>query len=220
MSYTLALESVSNTGSVACVADDGTVTESLPIAHRMVPKELVSIVDQCIRTHGKPARIAVAAGPGSFTGLRISVIAARTLAWIEDLPIHCVESLAARALQEGDGLWWVLTPLKKDTTFHGLYRVTNGTVTPIQAVQACLDEQQPCLHPETISAHIIGPALTEKEHLAKAWQPCVLPTGSSDTLNAVAVAKAYRSFPAVTWAEALPAYHQASAPELQRQQQK
>src|SRR4051812_6483335 len=122
----LAFETVARTAS-ACVVDDaGAVIDERDLGGGEAEIGLVSLLDALVRAHGRPSAFAVAVGPGSFTGLRIGVSAARTLAWLEGLPVHPVDALAARALQEGDGLWWVLMPLKRDTSFHGLFEVAGG----------------------------------------------------------------------------------------------
>lgn len=211
----LAVETVARSASACVIAADGREVAYADLAGGETEAGLVSLLDRLIRTHGKPSAIAIAAGPGSFTGLRIGAVAARTLAWIEGLPVHCVDSLAARAAEAGDGLWWVLVPLKRDTTFHGLFRVSAGQVETIQATVASLDDGMPSLHPLTAQSSAIGPALAAKPGLADRWCPGVR-LGDAAALTARGVARLAPQVPAVSWDHVLPAYHQASAPELQR----
>ncbi len=211
----LAVETVARSASACVIADDGRELAYADLAGGETEAGLVSLLDRLIRTHGIPSAIALAAGPGSFTGLRIGVSAARTLAWIEGLPVHSVDSLAARAAEAGDGLWWVLVPLKRDTTFHGLFRVSAGRVETVQATTAALDADTPSLHPLTAQSSAIGPALTTKPGLAERWCPGVC-LGDVGPLTARGVARLAPQVPAVSWNHVLPAYHQASAPELQR----
>jgi tRNA threonylcarbamoyl adenosine modification protein YeaZ len=176
---------------------------------------LVPMLDAMMRECGVPTKLAVAVGPGSFTGLRVSVAAARTLSWIERLPVHAVDSLKALALQHGDGLWWVLMSLKKDTTFHGLFRVRGNACEVLAATTAAGDDSRPALHALTEGAVAIGPALAAKPDLAGRWCPGVR-IGSPQGLNARGVALAANLEPAVSWRGVLPAYHQDSAPVIQR----
>jgi tRNA threonylcarbamoyl adenosine modification protein YeaZ len=113
----LAFESIARTASACLVDQDGREVAYADLAGGEAERGLVPLIDGLIRRHGRPSAFAVAAGPGSFTGLRIGVVAARTLAWMEQVPVHPVDSLAARAAEAGEGLWWVLIPLKRDTTF-------------------------------------------------------------------------------------------------------
>lgn len=83
--------------------------------------------------------LAVAIGPGSFTGTRLGVVTARTLAQQLDLPLVGVSSFAAFA-------WWWVTqqpqqslepgqilalqaPAQRDRLFVGIYQVINNSPT-------------------------------------------------------------------------------------------
>jgi tRNA threonylcarbamoyladenosine biosynthesis protein TsaB len=211
----LAFESVARTASACLVDHDGREIAYRDLNGGEAERGLVSLLDGLIRQYGPVDAVAVAAGPGSFTGLRIGVVAARTLAWMEQLPVHAVDSLAARAAQAGDGLWWVLLPLKRDTTFHGLFRVVGGVVETVQATVASADADTVALHPLTMQAVAIGPALSTKPELAPRW--CAgITLGDASPLTARGVARLARQVPAQSWENILPIYHQASAPELQR----
>ena len=211
----LAFESVARTASACLVDHDGREIAYNDLNGGEAERGLVSLLDGLIRQHGPVDSLAIAAGPGSFTGLRIGVVAARTLAWMEQLPVHAVDSLAARAAQAGNGLWWVLMPLKRDTTFHGLFRVDGGLIETVQVTVASADADAVTLHPLTIQAVAIGPALSSKPELASRW--CAgITLGDASPLSARGVARLARQIPAQSWEHILPAYHQASAPELQR----
>jgi tRNA threonylcarbamoyladenosine biosynthesis protein TsaB len=211
----LAIETVARSASACVIAGDGRELAYADLAGVETEAGLVPLLDRLLRVHGRPTALALAAGPGSFTGLRIGAVAVRTLAWLEGLPVHGVDSLAARAAEAGDGLWWVLVPLKRDTTFHGLFRVAAGRVEVLQATAAALDADAPALHPLTAQAVAVGSALAAKPELATRWCPGVR-LGDPAPLTARGVARLAPQVPAVPWDQVLPAYHQASAPELQR----
>jgi tRNA threonylcarbamoyladenosine biosynthesis protein TsaB len=193
---------------------DGREIAYADLAGGEAEKGLVSLLDGLIRTHGKPTSLAVALGPGSFTGLRIGITAARTLAWIEGIPVHGVDALAALAAEHGDGFWWVLLPLKKDTTFHGLFRVVDGVVTTVMPSLACGDAQVPQLHADTVLATAIGPAIATKPDLPERWCPGVR-VGDAAGVTSRGVARLAAQTPALDWSVVLPEYHQQPAPVLQ-----
>ena len=177
--------------------------------------QLVPLIDRLMREHAPVEALAVAAGPGSFTGLRVATLAARTIAWTDQLPVHLVDSLAACAAQQGDGLWLVLLPLKRDTTFHGLFRVEDGFVATLSGTMACRDDGLPALPSEAAGAVAIGPALTAKPGLAERWVHGIA-LGDPACPDARGVARIAAQVAPVPWNRVLPRYHQEPAPVLQR----
>lgn len=97
----LALETSAKAVSVA-VVEDGIVLASayqnIGLTHSVT---LMPLMDNMLHNAGLTAAdmglIAVAAGPGSFTGLRIGVSAAKGLAWALELPCCGVSTLEAMA---------------------------------------------------------------------------------------------------------------------------
>lgn len=208
----IAFEAVDRSGS-AC-AYDGTM-RAFERCPGQAEAHLVPLLDRLLRSHAPVSALAVAAGPGSFTGLRVAALAARTLAWIDHLPVHPVDSLAACAMQQGDGLWWVLLPLKRDTTFHGLYEVRGGRLSTLLATAACRDDAAPVVHPRLAEAVAIGPALSAKPGLAQRWSRDIR-LGDPAGPDARGVALLAGQVEAVAWDRVLPLYHQEPAPVLQR----
>lgn len=92
--------------------------------------------------------LAFAAGPGSFTGLRIATGVIQGLAWGLDIPVVPVSSLQAVALElaeagqakEGDGLA-VAFDARMDEVYWGCYRFTDGLPVPLTDERVCPPEQ-------------------------------------------------------------------------------
>ncbi len=59
------------------------------------------LLQQCGLAPGDVTHVAVAAGPGSFTGVRIGVAAAKGFAWGNQLPLYGVSTLEAIAKNMG-----------------------------------------------------------------------------------------------------------------------
>ena len=97
----LALETSAKSVSAA-VVENGAVLASayqnMGLTHSVT---LMPLVDSMLKNAGLTAKdmdlIAAAAGPGSFTGLRIGVSAAKGLAWALELPCCGVSTLEAMA---------------------------------------------------------------------------------------------------------------------------
>ena len=71
-------------------------------------EQLAPLIDGLLREAGLVSQdltaLAVGTGPGPFTGLRVGLVTARTLAMVLDLPAYGVCSLDAIALEAAEGL--------------------------------------------------------------------------------------------------------------------
>ena len=75
--------------------------------------------------------VAVAAGPGSFTGIRIGIAAAKGLAFGADKPAVAVSTLAAMArnVAFADGLVICAMDARRQQIYNALFRAEHGTLT-------------------------------------------------------------------------------------------
>lgn len=82
-------------------------------------------------------RIIVAHGPGSYTGVRIGVTIAKTLAWTLNIPIVGVSSLEvlARNGQHFNGIVSPLFDARRGQVYTGLYKMNNGKFQSIKEDQ-------------------------------------------------------------------------------------
>ena len=100
----LAVETSGFEASIA-LADGSNVLETqfLPTEGRRHAQILVPAIDSLLKKHGlKPAEIEVVAisqGPGSFTGLRVGIVFAKTFAWANGSRLVTVNTLHAIAQQ-------------------------------------------------------------------------------------------------------------------------
>ena len=103
----LAFETSAKAASVALMENGKLLGESYQNTGLTHSQTLLSIaealLDACGKTPQQVDAVAVAAGPGSFTGVRIGVAAAKGFAWGRELPCYGVSTLEAMALQAG--LW-------------------------------------------------------------------------------------------------------------------
>lgn len=97
----IALETSAVSASVAVCEDEYLIAQSFQNNGLTHSRTLMPMVEGLLLNCGLTLKemdiIAVAAGPGSFTGLRIGVAAAKGLAWPEDKPCAGVSTLEAMA---------------------------------------------------------------------------------------------------------------------------
>ena len=97
------------------------------------------LLKQCGKTVGDVTAVAVAAGPGSFTGVRIGVAAAKGFAWGGQLPCYGVSTLEAMALSLGIYRGYVCPCMdaRRNQVYNALFYVNSGVVerfTPDRAI--------------------------------------------------------------------------------------
>ena len=97
-----------------------------------------SLMASCGVAAGDIDAVGVAAGPGSFTGVRIGVAAAKGFAWGREIPCVGVSTLAAMAV--GFGAWQgYVCPVmdaRRSQVYNALFRVDCGKYTRIREDRA------------------------------------------------------------------------------------
>ena len=131
----LALETSAKAVSAA-VTEDGKVLASgyqdTGLTHS---RTLMPIVEHILKNTDLTVQdcdvIAVAAGPGSFTGIRIGVSAAKGLAFAAEKPAVGVSTLAAMARNVAwlDGLVICAMDARRQQVYNALFQAENGTLT-------------------------------------------------------------------------------------------
>ena len=96
------------------------------------------LLKQCGKTVSDLTAVAVAEGPGSFTGVRIGVAAAKGLAWGADLPCYGVSTL--EAMVESLGIWQgYVCPVmdaRRSQVYNALFYVNQGSIQRIKEDRA------------------------------------------------------------------------------------
>jgi tRNA threonylcarbamoyladenosine biosynthesis protein TsaB len=134
----LAIDSSNNVMGVAVTDGNRVVGEYVTNVQKNHSVRLMPAINQVLRDCGiKPKeleKIVVAAGPGSYTGVRIGVTIAKTLAWSLNIPLVGISSLAAVAI---NGLYFpgYIVPLfdaRRGQVYTGLYKGDQGELHTIK----------------------------------------------------------------------------------------
>lgn len=139
----LGIESSGLVASAAVVVDDSLVAEFTVNNKQTHSQTLLPMIDQVVQMSGVALKeldaIAVAAGPGSFTGLRIGAATAKGLGLALDKPLISVPTLEGLAyrMAGADGLICPLMDARRNQVYTGIYRIKSNqllTVLPQEAV--------------------------------------------------------------------------------------
>ena len=136
--------------------------------------------------------IAVAAGPGSFTGIRIGVAAAKGLAFAADKPAVGVSTLAAMARNVAfcDGLVICAMDARRQQVYNALFEAKDGQLTRLTPDRAiALEELAEELRSDPRPKTVVGDgAKLCLAHLTAAGIPCRLAPAHLVMQNAMSVA--------------------------------
>jgi tRNA threonylcarbamoyladenosine biosynthesis protein TsaB len=154
----LGLDTATSTASVAIVDDGRVIAETWGQAGAPHAELLVMIDAVCTGAGLGPREldaIAVGAGPGSFTGLRIGMATAKGIAFAARCPLWAVSSLAALAYVElcapdpRDGVVVGVLDARRGEVYAGAYRRDAGRVVAVG------DER--VLPPDQLATFATGP---------------------------------------------------------------
>ena len=181
----LAVETSGMEASVALADGDRRIVEQVldTAGHRNARLLIPSVADLLDQLNLEPAAIdvmAVSIGPGSFTGLRVGIVFAKTFAWVNDARLAAVDTLQALAQRvvPTDREVMVISNAQRGDVFVNSYRGTDvmepvGTVRlePLDSVLAYLAS-----HPQVL---LTGPGVA---HFADQIPDTVL-TANDDLLT-------------------------------------
>ncbi|SFR75253.1 tRNA threonylcarbamoyladenosine biosynthesis protein TsaB [Marinobacter daqiaonensis] len=146
----LALDTSTDACSVALLLD-GQLSGHCRVEPRGHTRLIMPMVRELLAERGVTMKeldgLAFAAGPGSFTGLRIATGVIQGLAWGLDLPVVPVSSLQAVALElaerqearEGDGIA-VAFDARMDEVYWGCFQLEQGMPVLLESERVCPPE--------------------------------------------------------------------------------
>lgn len=137
----LAIDSSTNVMGVAVTEDGRVLAEYLTQLKMNHSVRLMPAIQQVMEEVGMAPkdldRIAVSKGPGSYTGVRIGVSIAKTLAWTLNKELVGVSTLACLA-QNGSQFTGLLAPFfdaRRDRVYTGLYKKQGDKLESIEQDQ-------------------------------------------------------------------------------------
>ena len=129
---TLAFETSAKAASVALTENGKLLGESYQntgLTHSQTLMVMAEdLLKQCGKTMSDVTAVAVAEGPGSFTGVRIGVAAAKGMSWGGQIPCYGVSTLEAMAVSLGawEGHICACMDARRNQVYNALFRVHNG----------------------------------------------------------------------------------------------
>ncbi len=148
----LAIETSSDQGSLALFRDRDVVKEVTFGERLTCVRDIAAQIRDALRSEGMVVRslegIAVSVGPGSYTGVRVGVTAAKTLAFALEVPVVAVESLRVLAANlalddhRSRGGQTLVAPIldgKQRFLYGSLYEVASGRA-PADALRELLPQ--------------------------------------------------------------------------------
>lgn len=131
----LAFESSAKAGSVALLQDGMLLAEYFQNGgqthSRTLNKMAEDMLTNCDLTPKDVDAVACAAGPGSFTGVRIGLSAAKGFAWAGELPCYGISTLQAMAhsLASFEGVVCACMDARRNQVYNALFSSDGQTIT-------------------------------------------------------------------------------------------
>ncbi len=138
----LSLETIAAAGSVALLDDERIIAELELDTTRRSAQTLAPGIDQLLKQAGwRPADVelvAVASGPGSFTGLRIGVTTAKTFAYAvgcQAIGVHSLLAIASRAPRDFESVSAALDAQRGELFVADFRRLPDGSLEGVETTR-------------------------------------------------------------------------------------
>ena len=143
----LSFETSAKAVSTALLKDGCLLAEYMQNSGQTHSRTLMEMAESMLRstelTVQDVTHLAVAAGPGSFTGVRIGVAAAKGFAWGAQLPLYGVSTLEAmvRGAAMCDGIYCACMDARRQQVYNAVFCVEDGKLQRVTEDRAIsLDE--------------------------------------------------------------------------------
>lgn len=157
----LAFESSAKACSVAFTEDGRLIGEYYQNCGQTHSRTLLKMAEDLMKNCDIPSvdAVACAAGPGSFTGVRIGVAAAKGYAWGAELPCVGVSTLEAMAYQAAsfEGIVCCVMDARRQQVYHARFRCEKGQFTRLcEDCAISLEELKAALEQESSPILFVG----------------------------------------------------------------
>ena len=150
--WILMIETSQRQGSIALGTVAGEFIDEQLFSPGLVhSKELMPRIDDLISRHGSRSQlgiVAVSRGPGSFTGIRIGVAAAKAIGWALGIPTLGLSSLECMIHGLGPetcGRWAAILDASGGDRDLGIFEISDGSLKVIEDERAVRVEDLPTL---------------------------------------------------------------------------
>ena len=220
----LAIESSAKAASVALTEDERLIAQYTQCSGLTHSRTLLPMVDDMLKNTEKTIAgvdlIAVAHGPGSFTGIRIGVSTVKGLAWAADkrcVGVSTLEAMAWHGVSAG-GLVCPVMDARRSQVYNALFEIKDG-----RPVRQCTDR---AVSLDELAEEIDGKnafltgdgAMLTYEHMKKLGIACRVAPQNLVYQSAWGVAMAALDKAPGTADDLLPVYLRLSQAERERQE--
>lgn len=222
----LSFESSAKAASVALVRDGALVSQYTQCSALTHSRTLLPMAEDMLKnaemTLADVDALAVAHGPGSFTGIRIGVSAVKGLAWAAEKPcigVSTLEAMAWHGVSRGGYICCVMDA-RRNQVYNAIFKIENNRPVRVSEDRAiALSELADEVKSLDESVFIVGDgaAITES-FFAEAGIPCSVAPENLVWQDAFGVAMAALDKPLGTADDLLPVYLRLSQAERERQE--
>ena len=172
----LAVETTGKYGSAALIDDEGRVYAADSHDGNEHLREIIGSVESALEkaacSKDEITHVAASVGPGSFTGIRIGVTAARTFAQMKNIPCIAVSSLegmavrtCADAVEKGCSVIAPIINARRHQTYAGAWRIKEAALEPLLEERQYMIEELIEMLPEGEKIYFTGDGIDAYEEI-------------------------------------------------------
>lgn len=161
---------------------------------KIAGSHLVDWIDRQVEFFGRPDGVAVGVGPGSFTGVRVAVTAAKAYAFSWGVPVKGVSSLAAWARSVPLGRRVLVTSERRGPAFYLGYYWTGNAGPEALFPDTAISGELPSIFPVADDVTVIGPLSRDPVMMAR-----IGPRARGEAWDISGVHIALQGWPELQW---------------------